>query len=133
MLAESSKYNILKISCSGIVGKFQFFDSSSTFQHPLDIGTRSLLKDHRIVAIRKNVSCSLIVLFRSSTLLLDYVISTDRSKEMKQYRDSFEYVNDMTFDNRQFIITNILIFSRFDRYLDLLELHVGVGSVNNHL
>ena len=39
----------------------------------------------------------------------------------------------MTFDNRQFIITNILIFSRFDRYLDLLELHVGVGSVNNHL
>ena len=39
----------------------------------------------------------------------------------------------MTFDNQQFIIANILIFSRFDRYLDLPELHVGVGSVNNHL
>ena len=41
----------------------------------------------------------------------------------------------MTFDNRQFIIANILISSRFDSYLDLPELQVGVnvGSVINRL
>ena len=39
----------------------------------------------------------------------------------------------MTFDNRQFVIANILIFFRFDSHLDLPELHVGVGSVNSRL
>ena len=45
----------------------------------------------------------------------------------------YSHVNDMTFVNRQFIIANILMFSRFDSSLDLPELHAGVGSVNNHL
>ena len=77
----------------------------------------------------------LVLLVDIASWLCDQHRPLKRNEKIKRLEAFWIYshVNDMTFDNRQFIIANILIFSRFDRYLDLPELHVGVGSVNNHL
>lgn len=137
MLTESSQYNIPKISCSGIVGKFQFFDSSilsntrwiSGRGTPKRSRNRSSTKERFIPLYR------LVPLVDIASWLCDQHKLLKRNEAIQRVEAFWIYshVNDITFDNRQFVIANILMFSRFDSSLDLPELHAGVGSVNNHL